>query len=356
MISGFSPVKVRLTTRPDTKLNQRERPMHPLGIIVNPMSGRDVRRVAARASISAHHDKQQQVTRLVLGALQNGVKEIYLAKEPFRISERAVENIPGKDKVKILEFKLKHNAQDTVNAAEKMWAAGCRTFIVLGGDGTNRIVARTCPDAVLLPLSTGTNNVFPQMVEASVAGAAAGLICAGKVPIEAHCYRCKQVHVETEDGRTDIALVDAILLKNDQLGSFLPFSAANIAEIFLARSEAASVGISPIGGYILPCEAEDAFGVKLRCSATASLQLEVPISPGLYNKIGVESCDKVDLGELMTVAGPGILAFDGDREIQLKEDQSVTVSIRADGPWIIEPRRIMAAAVKLKVFENTIID
>ncbi len=326
--------------------------MHPLGIIVNPMSGRDVRRVAARASISAHHDKQQQVTRLVLGALQNGANEIYLAKEPFRISERAVENIAEKNQITMLEFKLKHNAQDTVTAAELMWAAGCRTFIVLGGDGTNRIVARTCPDAVLLPLSTGTNNVFPQMVEASVAGAAAGLICSGRVPIEENCYRCKQVRVECDDGTADIALVDAILLKNDQLGSFLPFAASNISEIFLARSEAASVGISPIGGFILPCGAEDTFGVKLECDEGADLQLEVPISPGLYNRIGIKSCHRVDLGKQMKVQGPGILAFDGDREIQLGEEQSVTVSIGADGPWIIEPKRVMAAAVALKVFQH----
>ncbi|MDC6450299.1 NAD(+)/NADH kinase [Pseudomonadales bacterium] len=328
--------------------------MHPLGIIVNPMSGRDVRRVAARASISAHHDKQQQVTRLVLGALQSGAQEVYLAREPFRISERAVENIAEKTRIKMLEFKLKHNAHDTVTAAERMWAAGCRTFIVLGGDGTNRIVARTCPDAVLLPLSTGTNNVFPQMVEASVAGAAAGLICSGQVPIEENCYRCKQVHVECDDGTTDLALVDAILLKNDQLGSLLPFSASNISQIFLARSEAASVGISPIGGFILPCGTEDKFGVKLQCKEDADLQIEVPISPGLYNTIGIESCNRVSLGERTKVMGPGILAFDGDREIQLGEKQSVTVSIRADGPWIIEPKRVMKAAVSLKVFQRRI--
>ena len=52
--------------------------------------------------------------------------------------------------------------------------------------------------------------------------------------------------------------------------------------------------------------------------------------------------------------GPGILAFDGDREIQLGEKQSVTVSIRADGPWIIEPKRVMKAAVSLKVFQRRI--
>ncbi|MBT7876526.1 MAG: hypothetical protein HN738_00440, partial [Gammaproteobacteria bacterium] len=48
-----------------------------MGIIVNPFSGRDVRRVAARASTSDHHEKQQQVTRLVLGALSQGVEKIY---------------------------------------------------------------------------------------------------------------------------------------------------------------------------------------------------------------------------------------------------------------------------------------
>ena len=162
------------------------------------------------------------------------------------------------------------------------------------------------------------------------------------------------MHVECDDGTTDLALVDAILLKNDQLGSLLPFSASNISQIFLARSEAASVGISPIGGFILPCGAEDAFGVKLQCKEDADLQLEVPISPGLYNTIGIESCNRVSLGEQTKVMGPGILAFDGDREIQLGEKQSVTVSIRADGPWIIEPKRVMKAAVSLKVFQRRI--
>ncbi|MDA7726814.1 hypothetical protein N8881_08515, partial [Pseudomonadales bacterium] len=60
------------------------------------------------------------------------------------------------------------------------------------------------------------------------------------------------------------------------------------------------------------------------------------------------------LGEQTKVMGPGILAFDGDREIQLGEKQSVTVSIRADGPWIIEPKRVMKAAVSLKVFQRRI--
>ena len=150
------------------------------------MSGRDVRRVAARASTSAHHEKQQQVTRLVLAALAQGVEHIYLSQEPFRINERAVENLAERDQVTLLTFPLTHTAQDTETMVKLMWSHGVRTFIVLGGDGTSRIVSREFPEAALMPLSTGTNNVFPFMVEASLAGAAGGDEC-----------RRKRAHIKT---------------------------------------------------------------------------------------------------------------------------------------------------------------
>ena len=170
------------------------------------MSGRDVRRVAARASTSSHHEKQQQVTRLVLGALAQGVDEIFLADEPFRINARAVENLPQREQVTILKFPLSHTAKDTETMVHLMWQAGCRVFIVLGGDGTNRIVARCYPDAIILPLSTGTNNVFPTFVEASIAGAAAGLIASEKVPFADHCIRCKQIHITSDQHGTDLVI------------------------------------------------------------------------------------------------------------------------------------------------------
>jgi len=226
-----------------------------LGIIVNPFSGRDVRRVAARASTSDHHEKSQQVTRLVLGALAQGVDQIFLAREPFRINERAIENLAEREQVTILKFTLTHSAADTETMAELMWQAGCRVFIVLGGDGTSRIVARKSPDAVILPLSTGTNNVFPFRLEASVAGMAAGLLAAGKLEPAEVCQRCKRIHIETFhiDKRSDkdIALIDVVLLKNDFIGSLLPFAAKDLDTILLTRADPAAIGISPIGGYLL---------------------------------------------------------------------------------------------------------
>jgi hypothetical protein len=325
-----------------------------LGIVVNPMSGRDVRRVAAKASTSSHHEKQLQVTRLVLGALEMGASRIFLGNEPFRINERAIENLPERDSVEILNYPLTHTAKDTEVMTSKMWQAGCRTFIVLGGDGTSRVVAKNLPEAVILPLSTGTNNVFPVYCEASIAGAAAGLIAARRLKAENHCYRCKQIHVSVNGVEQDLALVDAILLHNDSLGSFLPFAADNIRQVFLARAESASVGISPIGGYLRTCRAKDAFGVMVRCHPDATNKIRVPLSPGLYGNIGIVEHEQMELGQSYLVKGSGILAFDGDRSIQISESDQVEICVRQDGPWIIDPGKILETAAEHDLLKHIV--
>lgn len=317
--------------------------MSSLGIIVNPMSGRDVRRVAARASIMTHEHKLRQVTRLVLGALAQDVSRVFLIEDPFRICERAVENLPERDQVERIRVPLTHTAADTRAAAEAMWERGCRTFIVLGGDGTNRIVADALPDAALLPLSTGTNNVFPYMVEASVAGAAAGLIAAGVLNARDCCLRTKRVHISA-GGDSRIALVDAVLLENDFMGSFMPFEAQNIAALVLARAEPASIGMSPIGGYIEPCSHSDDFGLLLLMGEPATHRVRAPISAGLYGEIPVRKLQRLALDETIRVDGDGIVAFDGDRELAANGGFDATV--RRDGPWIIDPSAVMATAVR----------
>lgn len=324
--------------------------MHRLGIVVNPMSGRDVRRVAARASTTTHHDKQQQVTRLVLAALEQGVDEIFLLKEPFRINERAVENLPERDRVTLLQLPLTHSAQDTVNMTRAMWDAGCRTFVVLGGDGTSRIVAGEHPDAAILPLSTGTNNVFPYMIEPSVAGAAAGLVATGKVDAS-NCRRCKRIHIDTGSEQA-IALVDAVLLKDDYLGSYLPFEAQNIASVFLAIARPDTIGMSPIGGFIMPSDAHDDFGVHVDTGTPAITNVRVPLSAGLYGDLAIRSVQRMELDAPATIEGPGILAFDGDRSIKLEPGETATITMRRDGPRLVEPWKVMASAVEHGIFSR----
>ena len=57
-----------------------------VGIIANPVSGRDIRRVAARGGISSAEDKRNRIARAVIGAVAGGATHIVAMKEPFGIA------------------------------------------------------------------------------------------------------------------------------------------------------------------------------------------------------------------------------------------------------------------------------
>lgn len=326
-----------------------------LGIIVNPHSGRDARRLFARAGTSTIDDKRNQVTRIVVGAAASGCQRVVLSRDAFRISSSAVEALALPIECEILDLPTTGHGVDSRNAALAMRDAGCRAIVALGGDGTSRAISLAWPDVVLLPLSTGTNNVFPFEVEATVAGAAAGLVASGRLDLELAAARAKIVRVEGEDGRETHALIDAAMLVGDHSGSLLQVDPEKLAAILLTRAEPGSVGLSPVGGLIQPCFAEDEFGVEVRTRpgpnpADSGKTLRAPISPGLYETVGIEAVDRVELGATVEWTGPGLLAFDGDREIELEAGERALLSVCREGPWVIDPQRALRAAAERGLF------
>lgn len=331
-----------------------------LGIIVNPHSGRDARRLFARAGTSTIEDKRNQVTRIVVGAAAAGCRKILLSRDAFRIASAATDALGLADvEIELLELPTTGNARDSQSAALRMREAGCRALVALGGDGTSRTIAGVWPDAPLLPLSTGTNNVFPFHVEATIAGAAAGLVASGRLPLHAAARRAKRIEVEAEDGRRNHALIDAGMLVGDHPGSLLQVDPTKLARVLLTRAEPASVGLSPIGGLLLPCDADDEFGVCVTTrtgrahgpnSAPGGKRLRAPISPGLYEDVAVEGAVRVELGQRLVWTGPGLLAFDGDRELVLGAGESAQLRVERTGPFVIDPTRALRAAALAGLF------
>ena len=321
------------------------------------MSGRDVRRVAARASLSSHHDKQLLVTRIVLGALAYGTRQVLLIDDPFRIARGAVENLPNKQHVTLIPMRPTHSDSDSETALRMMLDMGAQTFVVLGGDGTSRIVARASKDITLLPLSTGTNNVFPFRIEASVAGAAAGLVSSGRIP-PTRCPRCKIIDIETDRGH-DMALIDVVHLVNDEIGSLLPFTRQNLKQFVVTRAEPDGIGISPIAGFLTPCNMDDEHGVWVELKqpgeqlGSSDINIQVPLSPGLYEPLVIRRVEPVTIGSKLMFQGPGILAMDGDRRIQLQDGESATLTIRRGGPRVISPTEIMTSAASEGVLSSS---
>lgn len=324
----------------------------PLGIIANPMSGRDVRRYAARGSHVTPESKRDQVARAVIGAVAAGVEHVFVLREPFAISRRAVENLRIDAKIETLDLGARLDAGDSARAARAMREAGCGALVVLGGDGTNRAVARAWRDAPLLPLSTGTNNVFPEMIEATVAGAAAGLVASGRIELAEVSRAAKLICVEIESEPDDLALVDAVLLKGDHVGNYMPFEPERMRRMVLARAEPGAVGSASIGGLLLPCGAEDDFAVTAGCvpHAEGGRPLLVPIAPGLYRKVHVAEAARLALGVAVAFTGPGVLAFDGDRERELAPDQRAQVRVVREGPRVIDAACALRVAAERELF------
>ena len=313
--------------------------MSKIALCVNPMSGRDVRRLAARASNMTHEAKRDIVARIAAGADSTGVSDIYVMREPFRIAELALEHMPLSANVHILDAPIKNDSRDTQEAIHRFIEMGCRTIVSLGGDGTNRAIVKSTSEIDLIPLSTGTNNVFPLSVEPTLAGIVAGLNAVGKITDDSLKSRSKVIYIESA-GIQDIALIDLVLLSNDQLGSLLPFKADNIRKLLLTRAEPASIGMSPIGGFIDPVYEDDDEGLLVDLSS-GGRTFRAPLSPGLFGQVNVSSAERIKMDARVLFEGPGVLAMDGDREIQLMSGQTASASIRRDGPLVLKVDKAM---------------
>lgn len=321
-----------------------------IGIIANPMAGRDVRRLAARASEVTHQHKRDMVARIVAGADAAGVERIVIAAEPFRIATGAVESMQLGASIEVVghgEGHYRNGPADTEHAVRAMRELGVTVLVVLGGDGTNRVVTQAWPDVALVPVSTGTNNVFPKMLEPTLAGAAAGLVAAGRVPRHGYSRRAKVIRVRPYEGPATLALVDAVLLRNDHRGNLLPVEPDKIDRILLTVASPAAIGMSPIGGLVRPLRAEEEGGLLVTCNRDETDRcVQVPVSPGLYRTVRVAEVNQVEAAVTVLFEGPGVIALDGDREVKLLERQRARLHVERTGPFLIDVDAVMHRAAR----------
>jgi hypothetical protein len=270
-------------------------------------------------------------------------------KEPFGIASGALADLPVDADLEILDIGARVDPADTERAAIAMRERGIRVIITLGGDGTNRTIARAWPEAILVPMSTGTNNVFPSLVEPTVAGAAAGLVAKNLVDLDTVAPRSKVVHLTLSDGLEDIALIDAATLANDFVGNRLPVDATNLRQLLVTTAKPDTIGVSSVAGLHTTCQADEDAAVLVTCGP-GGMMTNAPIAPGLYREIPVKNVQKVDLDEEVQLLGPSTLAFDGDREHLISADTPAIAMVRRDGPRVIDVARTLEAGASQGVF------
>lgn len=320
-------------------------PPPPIGLIANPAAGKDIRRLVARASVFDNAEKRRILQRVVLGALATGAGEFLYMPDAEALVAGAAAGLPAEARLRPVDVPHTASALDTARAAAAMRAAGCAVLVTLGGDGTNRAVARGWLDAPLVAVSTGTNNVFPSMVEGTVAGAAAGLIAGGAVPLGEVAAQSKRVHIAVEGEADDLALVDAALVEGTFVGARALWEPERLRLVVLTRAEPAAIGLSALGGLLAPLDADEDAGLALTLGSNGAV-VRAPLAPGLYQDVAVAAVERLALGEPVTVEGPGILALDGERERVLRPGQRAVLRVLRDGPWLVDVRRTLWTAAR----------
>lgn len=326
---------------------------HPLvGIIANPASGKDIRRLVAHGSTFDNNEKINIVRRALLGLAAAGVPEVAYLPDAYGIVERAAAAAKPNLTLRPLAMPVLSHASDSVEAAQRLHDLGAAAILTLGGDGTNRAVAKGCGDVPLVPVSTGTNNVFPRMVEGTLAGLAAGLVANGvarnrpglpRVIRRAPCLR-----VEIDGAPADLALIDVVASTHAWIGARALWEPSHLREVVLSRISPAAIGIASLGAALYPRECDSCSGAWIAIGdlASAPKRVTIPIAPGLLRDVPIQDARLLSHGQSVFLQpGPCTLALDGEREIEIRSP-STHIQVRLDprGPRVIDVEAALTAA------------
>ena len=328
--------------------------MQAVGLVANPASGKDIRRLAGKASVFDNREKLAIVRRAVIGAIAAGATRFVYMSDSHGIVKQAIAEttIPRGVRFEALPSSGTASAMDTIVAAEQMAQKDCAVVLVLGGDGTNRAFVRGWQDATLVSLSTGTNNVFPVMAEATVAGMALGLVATGKVASRSVTSQAKLIEIDIEDEEQDIALIDAVITRDAFIGAKALLDPSQLKEALLCRAEPAAVGITSLGGLVRPVSDQDDFGLHLTFGE-GGRQLFAPMGPGMFATVNIGKTRLVKFDQVVRTLGPSVIALDGERERVIATGQRIEMRISRRGPWVVDLAATLLRAAKQKIFLRT---
>ena len=324
--------------------------MSIVGIIANPASGKDIRRLVAYGSVFDNQEKVRILRRVLIGLAAVGVERIYYMQDYFGIVDRALSKVDLKIPISALNFKLTGTQEDSIQSARMMASEGAACIVTLGGDGTNRAVVKGSNLVPILPISTGTNNVFPYMVEGTIAGLAAGLVARNLVPLAEVTLAHTKLEVILDGGTVDLALVDAVVYDSIFVGSRAIWDMDRVRTIFLNRAEPESIGLSSIGGMVQPVGPTEPLGLCLELGGKGHT-VTAPVAPGMIREVCVSTQRIMQFGEEFRIRfRPSVLALDGEREVEVHAGQQAAIRLDKAGPRVVDVTRAMHAAMQRKIF------
>jgi len=332
--------------------------INSVGIIANPASGRDIRRLVAHGSVFDNAEKVNIVRRILLALNNLKLDKVYIMPDSYKIGNEAVNGLWGEEKenfkleVDILKMDITSTAEDSFTAAALMEKNNVDVIIVLGGDGTNRVVVKALKKTPILSLSTGTNNVFPIMAESTMLGMAAGLYTKLSEEDRKKVKRpIKCINIIKDGEIIDIALIDAVLVNESYIGSRALWHTELLEEIFVTRSTSHDIGMVSIAGRMTEVNEKDAGGVFLKVGEKGKV-IKAAIAPGVIKNIPIADWRKIKQEEIVEFRPKKrIIALDGERELVIKKDEKLSMQLSFASAEFLEYEEVLRLADSKNMLE-----
>ena len=202
----------------------------------------------------------------------------------------------------------------------------------------------------VISVSTGTNNVYPTLMEGTVVGMAAAAVARMPDPYAA-CVRDKRIEVYINGQFRDIALIDAVVSADFFSGARAIWNPERIRRIVVSRCHPATIGFSAIPGAYVIVRDTDPFGFAVTLGEGGERVL-ASIAAGVLTRVGIHDPRRLALGEPYTFVAEDrcMIALDGEREIPVAPGDSVRMTVTGNGPWRVLPRKALEEAQRLGMY------
>ena len=315
-----------------------------VGIIVNPNSGKDIRRLVSNAFVVPQQYKSNELLKVYEGLMNEGVRKVFIMPDFSDVSRRARETYSNKIDTVILETKRLDEESTTIESAKKMDSLGLECVIIFGGDGTSRLVSNYLKNIPILAISTGTNNLFPENIDGTVAGIAVGKFVNSDNK-KSFINKTKKIDIFFGEQYMDSALVDIAVTNIPYIGARAVWSMEPVSEIFINKVKPTGIGFSSIGFRLVKnLKSEESIYIKISKNKNNSkIKFQSPIAPGKIEEIFIDNWKLFKKSEINKIqTNKGTLALDGERRLEFSDKNKANIRINNNGPTCLKIGEILS--------------
>ncbi len=303
-----------------------------IGLIANPVSSKDIRRLTGLARVVAIEEKANLVARLLVGLGSAEDVKVLAMDDQAGLVRRARKLANGRGpEVEFIPIDVRGDESDTRRAAAHLASQKADALVTLGGDGTVRAAVEGWPDARLVPLAAGTNNAFALTLEPTVTGLAVATAIMERIP--GAFVATTALSVETSVGDAS-AVIDVVSVRDRWIGARAMWKPDLLIEAVVTSSKRTAVGVAAISAALGPLEPGHARWIRFG----EGQRVRAVFGPGLVLDVPVAEYSELPIGsEVALNVADGVVALDGERRLAAHRALVRVVT----GPTTFDPERAL---------------